>query len=148
MPMATLNDAPPGRPSWSGLLRLSLVAVPVKAYPAVRTSTAPPFNLLHAGCGQRLRLEKRCPRHGSVDAGGCVRGYAYAPGQYVVMAAEELDQLRPARDRALVLTQCIDVREVEPTFFAGRSLYLFPDGSAARHPYAVVAAALRQARRG
>jgi hypothetical protein len=33
-----------GRPSWSGLLRLSLVSVPVKAYPALNTSAAIHFN--------------------------------------------------------------------------------------------------------
>ena len=44
-----------GRSSWSGLLRISLVAVPVKAYPAVSsTSISPHFHLLHAGCGQRV----------------------------------------------------------------------------------------------
>lgn len=31
-------SAPRGRPSWSGLLQLSLVTVPVKAYPAVTSS--------------------------------------------------------------------------------------------------------------
>ena len=31
---ALAAGVPRGRPSWSGLLRLSLVAVPVKAYPA------------------------------------------------------------------------------------------------------------------
>ncbi len=42
--------APPsrGRPSWSGLLRLSLVSVPVKAYPAVTSTSTSPFHLLHA----------------------------------------------------------------------------------------------------
>ena len=38
--------APRGRASWSGLLRLSLVAVPIKAYPAVSSETVR-FNQLH-----------------------------------------------------------------------------------------------------
>lgn len=136
--------APRGRPSWSGLLRLSLVAVPVKAYPAVRTSAATPFHQLHAGCGQRLRYEKRCPQHGPVEADAIVRGYAYAPDQHVVVEPEELDQLRPARDKALVLEHFLPAHQVEPTAFAGRSLYLLPEGPAARHPYGVLAQALRQ----
>lgn len=40
-----------GRPSWSGLLRLSLVAVPVKAYPALASTSASHFHQLHAACG-------------------------------------------------------------------------------------------------
>src|SRR6185369_14058505 len=37
--------------------------------------------------------------------------------------------------------------QVDPALFAGRSLYLRPDGPAARHPYAVLAEALRRRRR-
>ncbi len=148
LPAAPEDSAPCGRPSWSGLLRLSLVAVPVRAYPAVRTTTANHFHLLHAGCGQRLQYQKRCPQHGPVDAAAIVRAAPCAPGQYVVVEPEELERLRPARDKALVLEQFVPVHHVDPTFFAGRSLYLRPDGPAARHPYAVLAAALHQAGQG
>ena len=70
-PTATLTASgslPRGRPSWSGLLRLSLVAVPVKAYPATSSSDAIHFHQLHADCGQRITYEKRCPLHGVVEA--------------------------------------------------------------------------------
>src|SRR6516165_61380 len=138
-----------GRSSWSGLLRISLVTVPVKAYPAVSSASASPhFHLLHAGCGQRIGYQKRCPRHGPVEADAIVRGYEYAPGQHVVVEAEELDKLRPARDRALVLEQFVAVDQVDPVFFAGRSLYLLPDGAAAQHPYGVLVEALQQAGKG
>jgi DNA end-binding protein Ku len=62
--------------------------------------------------------------------------------------SQELDCLRPARDKALLLEQCLPVAQVDPTLFAGRSLYLLPDGAAAQHPYAVLAEALRQAGQG
>src|SRR5712692_2732753 len=95
--------APRGRPSWSGILRISLVAVPVRAYPAVSSSSSTPHaHLLHADCGQRITYGKTCPRHGSVPAEAIVKGYEYAPDQYVVVEAQELEQLRPARDKALV----------------------------------------------
>jgi DNA end-binding protein Ku len=122
------------------------VAVPVKAYAAVSSSSClPPCHLLHAECGQRIAYHKHCPRHGAVSAEAIVRGYEYAPDQYVVVEPHELDQLRPARDKALVLEQCLPVAQVDPTFFAGRSLFLLPDGPAAQHPYGVLAEALQQA---
>jgi DNA end-binding protein Ku len=139
---------PRGRPSWSGLLRISLVAVPVKAYPAVSGATASPFHFLHADCGQRIRYLKHCPQHGAVSAEAIVRGYQYAPHHYVLMEAEELEQLRPARDKALVLEQFVPVGDIDPTFYAGRSLYLLPDGVAAQHPYGVLAEAMQQAGQG
>ena len=135
-----------GRSSWSGLLRISLVAVPVKAYPAVSSNaTVPHIHLLHAGCGQRIGYQKHCPRHGTVPAEAIVRGYEYAPGQHVVVDADELEKLRPARDKALVLEQFVSIRDVDPIFFAGRSLYLLPDGTAAQHAYVVLVAALAEA---
>jgi DNA end-binding protein Ku len=143
-PAAWAAPPPHGRPSWSGLLCLSLVSVPVKGYPAVTSTSASPFHLLHADCGQRIRYQKHCPQHGAVPGQAIVRGYEYAPDHYVIMEAEELDQFRPARDKALVLEQFVPVGDIDPTFYAGRSLYLVADGVAARHPYRVLAEAMQE----
>jgi DNA end-binding protein Ku len=124
------------------------VSVPVKAYPAVRNVAASPFHFLHADCGQRIRYEKHCPQHGAVPADAIVRGYEYAPHHHVIMEAEELEQFRPARDKALVLEQFVPVGDIDPTFYAGRSLYLLPDGVAAQHPYGVLAEAMEEAGQG
>src|SRR5262249_11595388 len=70
------------------------------------------------------------------------------PDHYVVVEPHELDQLRPARDKALVLEQCLAVTHIDPSFFAGRSLFLLPDGPAAQHPYGVLVEALQQAGQG
>jgi len=137
-------SGPRGRPSWSGLLRLSLVAVPVKAFPACSSTAAVHFHQLHTNCGQRIQHQKRCPIHGAVEASDIERGYQYAPDQYVVIEPEELNKLRPAKDKALVLEHFVPSHQVDPLLFAGRSLYLVPDGLAARHPYGVVAEALQQ----
>ena len=144
-PDLDLTEAGPrGRSSWSGLLRLSLVAIPVKAFAVHSTSAAIQFNQLHVNCGRRIQHQKRCPAHGPVEAAEIVRGYQYAPDQYVVVEPEELDKVRPAKDKALVLEQFIPVHQIDPVFFAGRSLYLLPDGLAARHPYGVIADALQR----
>src|SRR6516165_3126412 len=84
------SAAPLGRPSWSGLLQFSLVGIPLKAYPTVRSRDVPSGHLLHADCGQRLRYAKPCPVHGPVDGAAIVRGYEYAPGRHVVVGADEL----------------------------------------------------------
>ena len=93
VPAMTGSATARGRASWSGLLQLSLVTIPVKAYPAASTSQQIHFNQLHAGCGQRIRYEKHCPVHGKVEAGAIVSGYAYAPDQYVVIDQAELEPL-------------------------------------------------------
>jgi DNA end-binding protein Ku len=143
--LPTVAAGPQGRPSWSGLLRLSLVAVPVKAYPTRSSTAGVHFHQLHADCSQRINHQKRCPAHGPVENAAIVRGYQYARDQYVVVEPEELDKVRPAKDKALVLEHFVDVHQVDPVLFAGRSLYLLPDGMAARHPYGVLAEALEKA---
>ena len=138
------SAVPYGRPSWSGLLQFSLVVIPLKAFPAVRSRDLPTAHLIHAGCGQRLRYAKQCPTHGPVDAASTVRGYEYGPGQHVLVEPEELDQLRPAQDRALRLERFLTPTQFEPVLHAGRSLYLLPDGPAAQPGYALLTAALVQ----
>ena len=139
--------APYGRPSWSGLLQFSLVGIPLKAYPAVRSRDVPSGHLLHADCGQRLRYAKHCPVHGAVDRAAIVRGYEYGPGRHVVVAPEELDQLRPAQYKALRLEHFLAPAQLDPVLYSGRSLYLVPDGPAAEPGYALLCAALVQQQR-
>ena len=136
--------SPRSRASWTGLLRLSLVAVPVKAYPASSTSDEIHFNQLHANCGQRISYQKSCPIHGPVEATAIARGYQYAPGQYVVVEAEELEPLRPAKEKALLVEQFVEAGQLDPVQFSGRTLYLLPDGLAAQRPYLVLAQAMQQ----
>src|SRR5262249_29813767 len=64
------------RSSWKGFLRLSLVAVPVKAYPAsVSGGGDIHLHQLHANCHQRIRYHKVCPTHGQVPSDAIVSGY-------------------------------------------------------------------------
>src|SRR6516164_6128444 len=141
------GTTPYGRPSWSGLLQFSLVGIPLKAYPAIRARDVPTAHLLHADCGQRLRYAKHCPVHGPVDSAAIVRGYEYGPGQHVVVEPDELDQLRPAQDKALRLERFLAPGQLDPLLFAGRSLYLVPDGPAAEPGYGVLRTALAQRQR-
>jgi DNA end-binding protein Ku len=127
-----------GRASWSGLLRLGLAAIPVKAYAATASAPEIPCHQLHAGCGQRIRYEKRCSVHGPVEAGAIVSGYQYAPDQHLVLDEADLDRLRPANERALSLERCLEISQLNPVLFSGRSLYLLPDGPAAHPPYALL----------
>jgi DNA end-binding protein Ku len=145
---AALAPVARGRANWSGLLKVSLVAVPVKAYLAAISTQETHFNQLHAGCGQRIRYEKHCPLHGKVEAGAIASGYACARDQYLVLDEAELDRLRPAKDKALSLEYFLDPAIIDPVLFSGRSLYLLPDGPAAQHPYGVLAQAMSQRRMG
>jgi non-homologous end joining protein Ku len=123
--------APPGatRPSWSGLLQLSLVGIPLKAYPAVRTREVTHLHQLHAHCGQRIRYAKQCPLHGAVDTAAIVKGYEHGSDQHLVLEPEDPDPLRPTQDRALRLERFVDPDHFDPVLLSGRSLQLLLNGS-------------------
>jgi DNA end-binding protein Ku len=141
------GTTPYGRPSWSGLLQFSLVGIPLKAYPAVRTRDVPSAHLLHADCGERIRYAKQCPVHGTVDGAAIVKGYEYGPGRHVIAQPDELDALRPVQDKALRLERFLTPDQLNPLLFAGRSLYLVPDGPAAEPGYGVLRLALAKRQR-
>ena len=118
------------------------MSVPVRAFPATTSADEVHLHQLHADCGQRIRQQKHCPTHGPVEPGAIVSGYPCAPDQYLVVDAAELEQLRPAQDRALVLERFFAAGQVDPVLYAGRTLYLLPDGLAAQPAYAILADAL------
>ena len=142
-PSTSASGPQRGRASWTGILQISLVAMPVKAYPAVSTTETIGFNQLHADCGQRIRYEKHCPIHGKVEAAEIVKGYPYAPDQYVVVEDSELERLRPPKEKALLLEQFVEAGQVEPVMLSGRTLYLFPDGLPAQRSYLLLAEAMQ-----
>ena len=66
-----------------------------------------------------------------MDAAAIVRGYPYAPDQYVVIEPEELEKLRPARDKAAWCWRRIrrPRTQIEADLLRrARLLYLLPDG--------------------
>jgi hypothetical protein len=75
-----------GRPTFKGVLRLSLVCIPVKVYTAaVSGNSQLRLNQLHRDCHQRIQYQKVCAVHGQVPNDQIVSGYEYARGQYVVI---------------------------------------------------------------
>ncbi|MGA9423164.1 MAG: Ku protein, partial [Rhodanobacteraceae bacterium] len=74
-----------------------LVAIPVKLYSATAASRTISFNLLHKGCGSRLKQQYVCALEGvPVAREDMVKGYEFAKDQYVEFTPEELKALEEA----------------------------------------------------
>ena len=65
---------------WSGNLRLALVSVPVKLYPATKTGARISFHQVHEPSGKRIRYEKVVPGLGPVDTDDIVKGFEKIKG--------------------------------------------------------------------
>src|ERR1044072_4889497 len=70
-------------------ISFGLVAIPVKLYTATQSANAISFNLLHKGCGSRLKQQYLCLKHGTpVERDDMVKGYEFAKDQYVTFAPD------------------------------------------------------------
>jgi DNA end-binding protein Ku len=129
--------------AWKGHLRLSLVAIPVRAYTASRSGQNPiSLNQLHSECHIRIRYKKTCPVHGEVPANEIVMGYEFAKDEYVVIDPDELDQLRTEANKSINVAEFVPPQSIDPNHFSGRAYYLLPDGNVGDRPYALVRQAM------
>jgi DNA end-binding protein Ku len=127
------------RASWKGFIRLSLVSVPVEGYTASAAGqTQITLNQLHEDCGARIRYKKVCEVHGEVENDQIVMGYQYAKDQYAVVDPDELEKLRTESDRSINVDRFVDPSTIDPTYFAGKTYYLTPNGRAGEKPYALL----------
>ena len=81
------------RAMWKGAIQFGLVTIPVKLYLAT-DSKGISFNMLHATDLSRIQMKTYCPVDDEViSRGDTVRGFEYAPGEYVVVTDEDLERV-------------------------------------------------------
>jgi DNA end-binding protein Ku len=126
------------RPTWKGFLKISLVNIPVKVFPATESSGTISFNQLHAECQTRIRQKRWCEHcNREVPNSEIVKGYEFEKGRYVVMSEEDFDNVRPESTRVIDLVQFADESSVDP-IYVDRAYYLAPDGTMAADAFAVM----------
>jgi DNA end-binding protein Ku len=126
------------RPTWKGYLKISLVNIPVKVFPATEPSGTISFNQLHGECQTRIQQKKWCPQcEREVPNSELVKGYEFEKGRYVVMAEEDIEKVRPESTRVIDLVQFADASSIDP-MFVDRTYYLAPDGGVASDAFAVM----------
>jgi DNA end-binding protein Ku len=131
------------RPTWKGFLKVSLVTVPIKVFPAADSAASVSFNQLHAECQTRIQQRKWCPHCDcQVDKSEIVKGYEFEKGRYVVVEDDDVAKARPESTRIINLLRFADVDSIDP-IYVERPYYLAPDGKVAGDAFAVLREALR-----
>jgi DNA end-binding protein Ku len=126
------------RATWKGYLKISLVNIPVKVFPATESSGTISFNQLHGECQTRIQQKKWCPQcNREVPNSEIVKGYEFEKGRYVVMSEEDIDAVRPESTRVIDLVQFADASSIDP-MYVDRTYYLAPDGGVASDAFAVM----------
>lgn len=133
----------PARSIGSLTISFGMVSIPVKLYSATEASRAISFNLLHKGCGSRLKQQYFCAREEiPVSREDMVKGYEFAKDQYVMFTPEELKALEEAGTHSADITEFVPLKSIDPVYY-DKAYYLGPDKGGAK-PYALLARALRE----
>ncbi|HEX7945922.1 MAG TPA: Ku protein [Phenylobacterium sp.] len=133
-----------GRASWKGYLKLSLVSCPVKLFPATSSSAGKiSFNLLHKDTLNRVQQKYHDPELGEIDRADLVKGYQFEKDKYVVVTAEELDEIEVESSKTIDIDGFVDAEDVDPIYFDS-TYYLAPDGPIAEETFAVILDAMKQ----
>ena len=128
----------PPRPTWKGFLKVSLVNIPVKVFPATESADAISFNQLHGECQTRIQQKRWCPHcEREVPNTELVKGYEFEKGRYVVVSEEDIQKVRVESTRVINLVQFADDSQIDP-IYVDRAYYLAPDGPMAAESFAVM----------
>ncbi|HTI39706.1 MAG TPA: Ku protein [Vicinamibacterales bacterium] len=126
------------RPTWKGFLKISLVNIPVRVFPATDSAATISFNQLHGECQTRIQQKRWCPKcEREIPLAEIVKGYEFEKGRYVVMEEDDLSKVRPESTRVIDLVQFTNAEAIDPIYIE-RPYYLAPDGQMALEAFAVM----------
>ncbi|MGH8675798.1 MAG: Ku protein [Burkholderiales bacterium] len=123
-----------------------MVSIPVKLFSATEASRAISFNLLHKGCGSRLKQQYFCVKEDvPVARDEMVKGYEFSKDQYVMFEPQELKAMEEAGTHTADIAEFVPIAAIDPVYF-DKAYYLAPDKGGAK-PYALLTKALRESNR-
>jgi len=126
------------RPTWKGFMKISLVNIPVRVFPATDSAATISFNQLHGECQTRIQQKRWCPNcEREVPNSEIVKGYEFEKGRYVVMEEDDMSKVRPESTRVIDLVQFTEASAIDP-IYVERPYYLAPDGAMATEAFAVM----------
>jgi DNA end-binding protein Ku len=114
---------------WKGAIQFGLVTIPIKLYLATESKSTISFNLLHKEDLSRIQMKVWCPvDEAMIERSDTVRGYEYAPGEYVVITDDDLEHVPLKTVRSIEIEQFVE-REANQAAvrFVKQAYYVEPD---------------------
>ncbi|HSL21858.1 MAG TPA: Ku protein [Vicinamibacterales bacterium] len=131
------------RPTWKGFIKISLVSIPVRVFPATDSKATISFNQLHRACSTRIQQKRWCPQcNVEVPISDIVKGYEFEKGRYVTLDDDDIAKARPESTRVINLVQFANADEIDPIYIE-RPYYLAPDGGMGADAFAVIREGLK-----
>lgn len=114
------------RAMWKGAISFGLVTIPIRMYVATDNKEFH-FRQLHDECNTPIQYKKWCPHcDREIEAKEIIRGYEYAPGSFVIITEEDIDNLPLPTARAIEVLNFVEPDAIDPIYTL-KSYYLGPD---------------------
>jgi DNA end-binding protein Ku len=136
-------------PVWSGNLRLSLVLVPVRMFPATSTEGTIAFRMIHEPSGEPIRYVKGVETEKGfkeIAEEEIIKGYEHTKGHHVLIKPEELNELKLEAKHTIDMGRFVERDEIDSRYFE-KPYYLLPDGDEADEGYVVLRDALAKTKK-
>src|SRR5215475_1332984 len=136
-------------PVWSGNLRLSLVLVPVRMFPATSTEGIIAFRMIHELSGKPIKYLKGIETDEGfeeVPEEEIIKGYEHTKGHHILIKPEEIDELKLEAKHTIDMATFVDRDEIDVRYFE-KPYYLLPDGDVADEGYVVLRDALAKSKK-
>ncbi|WEG15315.1 Ku protein [Alkalihalophilus pseudofirmus] len=128
---------------WKGSISFGLVNIPVKLHTATENKDIK-LRQLHKKCHTPINYQKRCPDcEEEVAQEDIVKAYEYAKNKFVVLDAEDLEQLKKEQEeKAVEIIDFVKLEEIDPIYFE-KSYFMAPDAGGAK-AYSLLKEALNE----
>jgi DNA end-binding protein Ku len=131
------------RANWKGFLKLSLVSCSIALVQATSSKDRIRFNIINRETGNRIRYRQVDAETGDdVPEEDRVKGYKTADGSYVLLEAEELDEVALESTHTIEIDSFVPRKEIDEIFL-DTPYYLFPDDEVGTEAFAVIRDAMR-----
>jgi DNA end-binding protein Ku len=129
------------RAIWTGSITFGLVNVPVKLYTATEEKDIR-FHQFQRESNRRVHNKRVAEgTDKEVKFEEIVKGYEAKKGEFVIVTPEELEAIAPGRSRSIDIEDFVELRDIDPVYFA-RAYYLGPADDAAARTYRLLVDAM------
>lgn len=134
------------RAIWKGSLSFGLVHIPAGLFAAEKSNELS-FDLLDKADHARIGYERVNKNTGKpVPPERIVKGYAYEPGQYVILGEDDFKRANVEATQTVVIEDFVDLDEIDPRYFE-KPYYLAPLDKRGARPYALLRETMRRAKK-
>lgn len=134
------------RTMWKGSIQFGLVYIPIKLYTATENKDVR-LRMLHKDCMSPIKYTRTCSKCGkAVGNEDIIKGYEYAPDQFVPISEQEMNELQEDVDKHIEIINFVKLSEIDPIYYE-KSYFIGPDSGNGLRAFSLLKQAIQDSDR-